>query len=146
MKSLDKLFLETSFWVRFLVRDDEKKYSNCQALLRSVELGKFLPYSSSIVIMEIVFILIRQYRFGHEKVLEAVARVLRLRNLTLVEKTDTRKALDLFGSYKIKYGDCMISTQVPKGVRLITYDADFSRIKGLIVATPDMVLSLQETP
>lgn len=138
MKSLNKLFLETSFWIRFLVKDDEKKYSDCQALLRSVELGKFLPYSSSIVIMEIVFILIRQYRFSHEKVLEAVARVLRLRNLTLVEKTDTRKALDLFGSYKIKYGDCMIATQIPKGVRLITYDADFSRIKGLTVATPEI--------
>ena len=78
--------------------------------------------------MEILFILTRFYRFPQKKVLDAIKKILRLRNLTLIEKTDTPRALRMLAKYKVKYGDCLIATQIPKGVTLVSYDKDFDKL------------------
>ncbi|HBL52033.1 MAG TPA: hypothetical protein DDZ05_02335, partial [Candidatus Blackburnbacteria bacterium] len=83
----------------------------------------------------------RLYKFPKLGVIADLQKILQLRNVVLIEKTDTEKALLLFKRHAIKYGDCLISTQVPKSVVLISYDSDFGKIKGLKVSTLSDVIS-----
>jgi len=131
-----KIFIETSIFIRFFTKDDESKYEECVNLFSLIKEGKLIPYTSNVVFLEILFILIRLYKFPKSEVIKDLRRILHLRNITLMEKTNTTKALVLWQKHNIKYGDCLIATQVPKGVTLITYDRDFSRLKTLKVATP----------
>lgn len=131
-----KVFIETSIFIRFLVKDDDKRLEACVNLFECIEEGKFRPYISSTVITEILFVLTKIYKIPKAQVLEDIQKIFHFRNITIIEKTDTPKALSLFKEYPIKYGDCLISTQVPKGVILITYDADFSKIPSLKSRTP----------
>ncbi|OGG19856.1 hypothetical protein A3D03_00335 [Candidatus Gottesmanbacteria bacterium RIFCSPHIGHO2_02_FULL_40_13] len=131
-----KIFIETSVFIRFLSQDDIKKYKDVSRLIEMIQEGKATPYISSMVITEIVFVLTRLYQFSKDKVLAALTDLLALRNIVLIEKTDTRKALYYFKKFNIKYSDCLIATQVPKGVALITYDHDFQKIPSLIAKTP----------
>lgn len=134
---MTKVFIDTNIFIRFLTKDDVEKYNQCLKFFDLVELGKLRPYISNIVILEIQFVLIRLYKFPKDKVLEDISNLLSLRNLTLIEKSNTQEAISIYKKHNIKYPDCLIATQVPVNTRMVSYDADFSKIKTLSVALPE---------
>lgn len=142
MSHMQKIFLETSYFIRFFTKDDSEKFQECVDLIELIKLGKIHPYISNIVILEIVFVLTRIYKFPVIKILPVLKDTLQLRNITLIEKTDTKLALKFFQKTNIKYSDCLISTQVPEGVLLVTYDSDFSKINSLTTSTPKEITKL----
>lgn len=136
-----KIFIETSVFIRFLVKDDDKKLEECINLFSLVEEGKLIPYISGTVVAEILFVLIRIYKIPKASVIEDIEKIFRFRNITIIEKADTPKALSIFKKYSIKFGDCLIATQVPKKVVLVTYDADFSKIPSLKSINPSEIFN-----
>jgi len=133
---VDKLFLETSIFIRYFTEDDPRKFQDCVRLLEIIEKGKLRPYTSNIVVFEILFVLTRIYQFSKKDVIEAIKKILTLRNLALIEKTNTKRAIKLFEKYSIKFPDCLIATQIPQGVKIVTYDDDFKKIDGLTSIDP----------
>ena len=133
---MDKLFLETSIFIRYFTEDDPRKLQDCVRLLEIIEKGKLRPYTSNIVVFEILFVLTRIYQFSKKDVIEAIKKILTLRNLALIEKTNTKRAIKLFEKYSIKFPDCLIATQIPEGVKIVTYDDDFKKIDGLTSIDP----------
>lgn len=138
---MSKIFLETSVFIRYFTGDDEKKFADCVHLLKIIEEGKLRPYTSNIVIFEILFILTRVYKFPKKNVSKDVQKILSMRNLTLIEKTDTKQAIKIFNESNVKYPDCLIAAQIPKGVRLVSYDEDFRKLKVLIATPAELILT-----
>jgi len=138
---MTKVFIDTSVFVRFLTGDEQQKYKDCIKFFELVELGKLRPYTSNIVILEIQFVLVRLYNFPKEKVLADIRSLLSLRNLVLIEKSNTVGALALYKKHNIKYPDCLIATQVPKSSKIVTYDADFSKVENLSSVVPSEFLT-----
>ena len=137
---MNKIFLDTSIFIRYFTADDEKKFRDCVKLLKTIEKeGKIRPYTSNIVMLEVLFVLTRVYKFSKKDELDGVQKILNLRNLTLIDKTDTERALKLYKKHNIKYADCLIASQLPSGIKLITYDEEFSKLKALSVSTPTEV-------
>ena len=133
---MQKVFIDTSVLIRFFTQDDTQKFDQCVKFFELVEEGKIRPYISNIVILEIQFVLIKVYNFPKSKVLADIDTVLQLRNLQVIEKTDTKKALSLYKRNNIKYADCLITTQVPAKAKLLTYDEEFLKIDSLSIAVP----------
>lgn len=140
---MPKVFIETSVFIRFLTKDHQAKYQDCLRLFEVISKGKLRPYTSNIVIMEIVYILIRQYKFSKKSVLSVLDKLLQLRNLTLIEETNSKKALKLYGQLNLKYADALIATQVPVDATLASYDEDFKKIKSLVTQTPRELLETE---
>ena len=137
-----KVFVDTSVFIRFLTKDDIEKYEDCREFLGKIEEGQIRPYISNIVVLEIQFVLIRGYKFPKKEVLKDIEEILSLRNLTLIERSDTKKALSLYKKYNIKYPDCLISLQCPEGAKIVTYDEDFAKLPGIHAAKPADFLKL----
>lgn len=116
--------------------DDEKKFKDCLRLLEIIEKGKIRPYTSNIIILEIIFVLIRIYKFPKKKVLDGIKKILNLRNFTLIETTNAKEAIKIFKSHNVKFPDCLIATQIPEGAKMVTYDQDFQKINGIFTAEP----------
>lgn len=135
-----KVFIDTNVAIRFLVQDDPHKARDCAKLFELIETGEIRAYTSSFVIAEFLFVLIKQYKYPKIKVAEAAASFLNLRNMTLIESGNTSLALKLYRQYSIKYGDCLIATQVPVKTILVTYDEDFAKIPGITPQKPDSIL------
>jgi len=131
---MTKVFIDSNVFLRFFTQDDVKKAGECTKLFEMIERGKIRPYTSNVIILEIQYVLVKLYKFPKEKVMNDISTLLSLRNMTLIDKTDTKVALGLYTKNTIKYADCLIATQIPKGVRLISYDKEFSKIK---IATSD---------
>lgn len=138
---MTKVFLDTSIFIRLFTKDVLEKYRQCLTLFEVVEEGRVKPYTSNIVLLEIFYVLTSVYRFKSEDVRDALDRILRIRNITLIEKTNTDDALQFFDKYKIKFADCLIATQVPDGAKLVSYDAEFRKIPTLNAVSPQQLLS-----
>ncbi len=136
-----KAFLDSNIFLRFFVPDNEKAYGDCEALLRMIDRGSIRPYTSPIVLLECDFVLSRQYKFPKDRVQDAVGRIGSMRNITIVSRANGQRALKLWRNLGIKLADCLIATQVGKGITLVTYDREFQKIPGITVAEPADILS-----
>ena len=135
-----KVFVDANVFIRFFTRDSEKEYLQCVDLFNSIEQGTLRPYTSNIVLLEVCFVLSRLYKYEDADVIFAMNEILSLRNITLIETTDTPGAIMSMQQYHIKYADCLIATQVPEGATLVTYDRDFKKIPDITIGTPADVL------
>ena len=137
---IKKIFIDTNIWLRFLVADDKEQFEFCKRLLEEVEKGKLRSYTSTIVILEIVYTLTSFYKVSRKQVIADIKDLLATRNLTLIEKTNFRKALKIFSSCSVKLADAIIASQLPDGVILCTCDQEFKKIKPLRSCCPEEIL------
>lgn len=140
-QKMKRFFIDTSVFLRFLLNDDSKKYEDCTKIFSYIGSGKIMPYISTTVISEILYVLIKTYKFDKKLVLEDINKILKLRNLVVKEKTKLSKALSIFEKNSIKFGDCLIITEIPKGVSLLTYDGEYKKVKTIKSFTPTEFLS-----
>lgn len=135
-----RIFIDTNVFLRFLLDEDSEQHRDSVKLFAAIAEGKFSPYTSNIVVAEITHVLTRIYKQPKSIVLSSIEKLLTIRNLTIIEKTNTKDAVKLYKTFSMKFGDCLIATQVPNGVTLVTYDTDFLKVKHLRVATPTDML------
>ncbi len=133
-------FFDTNIWIRYFVGNDTAKAALCKKLLTDIENGKIRPYLSSIVLLEVYWVLTSVYKFPKQKVIAAIEIVLSIRGLVIVETSEFRRAFSLHQKTGVKLADCLIATQVGKGITLVTYDREFRKIPRLAVAEPAEVL------
>jgi len=134
-----KLFLDTNIFLRFFLRDNEKQYQDVCKLLTKIEQGNFKPYTSSIVFLELNYVTRKIYKLPIDEIFDYIDAVKKMRGMTVIEKTDVDKAITLYKKHKIELGDCFIAAQLPKGAILVTYDADFKKIKEIHFQSPDAI-------
>lgn len=135
-----KVFLDTNIWLRYLDSDEASMYASCNALMHAIAEGKIKAYTSAIVFLELSFVLRRIYKVPKEKMNDDILRLLALRGLVLIEQTDFRRAFAWHRTYGVKLADCLIATQVKKGMTLVTYDEEFKKLPLPAVATPADVM------
>lgn len=134
-----KVFIDSNIWLRWLVKDT-KQAKSAGELIKAVEVGLFQPYTSTVILLEVNFALISYYNIKPTQALRDIETILRTRGLTLIEKTNLKKAIDLHKKTKIKLVDCLIANQCPLKTAFITFDRDFKKIPNLDIKTPAQIL------
>lgn len=132
---MTKIFLDTNVWLRYLLQDNRNSKS-CGELIQAIEAGKFRPYTSTIVLLEINYVLTSLYKIPISRVAKDIRIITKTRNLTIIEKTNFPEALNLYQKTKIKLADCLIATQLPTNSILVTFDKDFKKVPKLAIQTP----------
>jgi len=135
---MKKLFIDTNIWLRFLLQDNDQAKA-CQNLIELIETGKFRVYASSIVMLELNYVLSSSYKIKPSQVVKDIKAILKTRNLVLIEETDFGKALNWHEKFKVKLADCLIGSQLPKGMILVSYDKDFKKLP-VNLTTPENLL------
>lgn len=138
---MKKIFIDTNFWVRFFIQDIKDQYQMTRKLISQIEEGHFRVYTSVIVLLELQFVLRRLYHLSFEGVVEVLEAVSKTRNITIIEKTSFNLAFNFFKTYKINFPDCLIASQLPKNAILVSFDEELSKIRGIVVKSPQAVLA-----
>ena len=134
--------IDTNIFLRVLVKEDEKAFNSCFALLEAIKKNQLSACIPSMVLPEIVWTLQSYYDFPKPKVIAAVRGILNLRGLKVVEGYDHATALDFYQSKSVKYIDACIASlsEIQEdGAIVISYDHDFDKI-GVKREEPDQVL------
>lgn len=124
-----KVFLDTNILVRYATKDDREKFGEVLGFFESVSNGEIVPYLSSVVLLELGFVLKSVYKFDKVEIMDVINHVIKMRGVVVVDKTNLKLALEYLDKYKVKFSDCLIASSIPSGVKVFSYDADFKKMR-----------------
>jgi predicted nucleic-acid-binding protein len=130
--------LDTNILVRYIAQDDVRQSAQATALIES--LGVESPgFVALVTVVELVWVLSSCYDLGREELAQALASLLRARELVVDRADLVTKALRDFKSGKADFADCLIaSTATAAGCELIlTFDIAAAKSAGMTLIRPD---------
>lgn len=134
-----RYFLDTNIFLRYFLVDSNQSPA-CARLIQAVEEGTLLVATSSIVLLELHFVLKKIYGFAERDLQTIMELVLSIRNLQLCETSDFHRALAWHTKSRIKLADCLILTQLPVKASFVSYDKEFDRFDHLERLTPELII------
>lgn len=133
-------FIDTDVIIRFLTGDDLEKQAAAAALFEQIEQGLLTVVAPDTVIADAVYVLCspRLYHVARNEVRELLAPLVRLPHFRVQNRFCILRALDLYASAKLDFGDTLIiaSMEQQNSHILYSYDMDFDRIQGITRKEP----------
>jgi predicted nucleic acid-binding protein len=128
-------FIDTDVIVRLLTGDDPEKQAASAALFEQVQAGTLQVAAPDTVIADAVYVLSspRLYNLPRSEVRELLTPLVRLKGFKVKNRRVVLKALDLYGSMNIDFGDAFIAASMEQaGSKIVySYDTDFDGIAGI---------------
>ena len=124
--------IDTNVLVRFLVRDDPD-----QARLASDFIGQLTEAEPGFVcrevLVELVWVLERAYRFGRVEIAQAIEGLLSATELVVEAADDVGSAIDLYRRESYGFADLMIASSVRRADAkgLVTFDRKAGRLPNV---------------
>jgi predicted nucleic acid-binding protein len=133
-------FIDTDVIIRFLTGDDPGKQAAATALFEQVEQGLLSVQAPDTVIADAVYMLSspRLYHIARSAIQEMLAALVRLPQFHVQNRLSVLRALDLYASTRLDFGDTLIiASMEQQGSHLLySYDTDFDRIEGITRREP----------
>ena len=139
LMSGNKVFIDTSAILRFLVKDDPAKASAVEKLLKQSKERNLTLYVLPVAILEIVWVTEKVYRLSRRTIRELVEAILNTPGLKCPLEHVFRQALATYETQNIKFADAVMGHWgLEEGISTVyTYDErDFKKISGLQVRRP----------
>jgi len=128
-------FIDTDVIIRFLTGDDLAKQAAAAALFEQIEQGLLTVIAPDTVIADAVYVLAsrRLYNVARMKIWELLAPLVRLPHFRIQNRLSVLRALEIYASSKLDFGDALIiaSMEHQESQILYSYDTDFDRISGI---------------
>ena len=130
---MEKVFIDTNLFLRYLTKDDPGKYERCREVFKKAVEGKVSLLTSEIVIAELIWTLLSYYKVPKAEVIEKVSIIISTPNLHLVDKTIIADSLVLYSQKNIDFIDAYNALFMKfHGLeKIYSYDEDFDAIEGI---------------
>lgn len=131
-------FIDTNVFLRTLLRDDEKTFRDCVNFLGMVKKKQVRAYTSTLILAELNWILLKFYKVPKEKALQSLYSVLTLNNLKFADDFNQNLGIKIYEKHPIKFIDALIASNPEiqnKEMIVISFDKDFDKL-GIIRQEP----------
>lgn len=123
-------FIDTNIFLRAIVKEDKQTHDECLSFLKLISDGKIKAVTSTLVFLEINYVLLSFYKFPKKKVQEILESILDLPHLKTLDVFDLREAIETYKKTGIKFMDCLLASLLKKkNLEIVSYDLDFDRLK-----------------
>ena len=127
--------IDTDVIIHLLTSDDLKKQKASASLFEKVEKGKLVLSAPTTVIADCVYVLSspRLYSLPKSKIRDLLTTLIHIPNFKVENKQNVLKALDLYASMNLDFGDAYLiaSALRSKDKIICSYDHDFDRMTGI---------------
>lgn len=128
-------FIDADVIVRFLTGDDLKKQAAATRLFERVEQNELRITTPVTTIADVVYVLAspRLYHVSRPKVAALLTALLSLPGFDMPQRESVLRAIALYGSSKLDFGDALIAASMltDRAEVLYSYDHDFDRLTGI---------------
>ena len=143
--------VDTNVLVRVLVEDDREQTRVANDLVNRALAADDALFVPTVVLCELVWVLLRTYRYDRETVAEAVGWVLAAEQIRVEESEEAHRALGEFAAGRADFADALIRERArAHGAQAVaTFDRSLHTLPGFV--SPDATnwgdgLSLREAP
>jgi len=125
------LLVDTNVFLKFLTKDDSKKYDRCHKLFQYLVSGKVKLCVSEIVIFEIIWTLLTYYNLPKEEVIIKITSILNTKNLEIYNKRILVEAIALYARKNIDFIDAYNAILAKNNnlEAIVSYDEDFDKVE-----------------
>lgn len=133
-------FVNADVIIRLLVGDDLEKQAAAADLFKKVEQGLLTVQAPDTVIADAIYVLAspRLYHVARNDIRDILATLITLPQFLLHNRENVLRALDIYASTKLDFGDALIIASMEQSGShvLYSYDKDFDRIRSLTRQEP----------
>jgi predicted nucleic-acid-binding protein len=124
--------VDTNVLVRYMVADDEDQTRRAAAFLEGAISVDDPGFVSVVVLVELVWVLERTYRFSSDEIAGAIASVLRAEPLRIDRRAEVVEALGVFQTKQGSFADALIATLAERAgcAHVVTFDRKAARLPG----------------
>lgn len=134
--------LDTNIFVRVLTGDPPKQARDCHALIRRIEQGELVAWTTALVIAEVVYVLSskRLYNIDRTQIRDYLLPLIELPGIRLVDKRLYRRVFEVYTTTPIDYDDAYhVALMEQRGLTdVMSYDRHFDRVEGIERLEPSM--------
>lgn len=136
---MDKLFVDTNVFLRYLTNDDPLKADKAEAFFRNAIEGKLKLITSLLVIAEIVWTLESFYGLAKSEITTKITTILNTPNLEVSEDERIFNALELYAQKNMDFIDAYNAFYIKNKIitKVLTYDKKhFARVEWVEPVEP----------
>ena len=124
--------VDTNVLVCSIVADDEDQTRRAAAFLEGAISVDNPGFVSVVVLVELVWVLERTYRFSSDEIAGAIESVLRAEPLRIDRRAEVAEALGVFQTKQGSFADALIATLAERAgcVHVVTFDKKAARLPG----------------
>jgi predicted nucleic-acid-binding protein len=124
--------VDTNVLVRYMVADDEDQTRRAAAFLEGAISVDDPGFVSVVVLVELVWVLERTYRFSSDEIAGAIESVLRAEPLRIDRRAEVVEALGVFQTKQGSFADALIATLAERAgcAHVVTFDRKAARLPG----------------
>ena len=142
---MSKPFVDTDVLIRLVTGDDPQKQAEARVLFKKVETGDLTLLARETVIADAVFVLSSRqlYHLPREEIRDLLTPILRLPDFKIHCRRTVVRALDIYASTNLDFGDAFIVASMQALGSNLRYscDRDFDRIQGVTRRSPSSISS-----
>ena len=102
---MKKVFVDTNYFLRFLIRGDEEQFQTVSKLLKDGLSGKVVLVTDEVVIFEIYWVLKSFYKIEKEECVRLLIKILELSFIEIEKRSELLVALSTFSKENIELED-----------------------------------------
>ena len=125
-----KYLIDTNVFVRFLVKDNEQMFKDCEHLFLSLETKMVQGFTVSHAMAELVWVLQSFYHFEKQKIVSAL-KSFHIHGISIDDRLNFPLAIEFFETFNVKFIDALLASHrlVQNGKTvIISYDKDFDKL------------------
>lgn len=128
-------FVDTNVFLRHLTKDDPQKARACFELFKKAERDEVALTTSEAIIAEVVYVLSskRTYNLPHETIKKCLYPLLCLKGFRLPHQQAYLRALELYGTHKMDFEDCLALAHMERQQlkEIYSYDQEFNQVANI---------------
>lgn len=102
----NKVFVDTNYFLRYLVGDNLEQFNQVKQLLEDGLAGKAELLTNNVVIFEIYWVLNSFYKEQKQSCIELIDKILQLEFVELEEREILLKAVEIYSETSLEFEDC----------------------------------------
>ncbi|MBW4550588.1 MAG: PIN domain-containing protein [Aphanocapsa sp. GSE-SYN-MK-11-07L] len=137
--AVERAFIDTNLFLRYLTNDILEKADQVEALLQSAAVGEVLLVTTSLVIAEIVWTLASFYGLPREQICDRILAILNTPGLEVAESDLLIEAATNYAAKNVDFIDAYNAAWMQQQQISLAYTFDrkhFSRFESITVKTP----------
>jgi len=129
---MKKYFIDTNYFLRFLLKDDEKQFNIVYSLFQKTINGEVQIFTSVVVFFEIYWVLSSFYKKKKNKIIEFLKNILKLTFIDFENKIILEEAIIFFQKFNLDLEDCynLAYAKLKKANEFNTFDKILNKLSA----------------
>ena len=129
---MKKCFIDTNYFLRFLLKDDEKQFNIVYSLFQKGINREIQLFTSVVVFFEIYWVLSSFYKKKKNKIIEFLKNILKLTFIDFENKTILEEAIIFFQKFNLDLEDCynLAYAKLKKANEFTTFDKILNKVSA----------------